>query len=106
LVAVESGEGIYLPIPLTEEWLVKLGFKKNIHIHEDKSKSEVYKKGRVVVTMVLSVVGDGPLKAEAIISLLVPSNNRQYNYVTELHNIHQIQNLYFSLTGEELTITQ
>lgn len=60
------------PIPLTEEWLVKFGFKKG---------------------------SKGWFKTL--------SNNHKFNfymYKNLCSNVHQLQNLYFALTGEELTI--
>lgn len=66
-------KGFHLkPIPLTEEWLVKFGFKKG---------------------------SKGWFKTL--------SNNHKFNfymYKNLCSNVHQLQNLYFALTGEELTI--
>lgn len=69
------------PIPITEEWLLKLGFISNayqdryesncIHIQCDKlkGKTDLYIEG-----------------------------------MPHIKHIHQLQNLYFSITGEELEI--
>jgi hypothetical protein len=66
------------PIPLTEEWLIKFGFD-----------GQDYN----LFTIELSRNQFMMLKDEW---LIVISNNCKY--------VHQLQNLYFALTGEELTI--
>lgn len=64
------------PIPLTEEWLIKFGFS-------------VYKHG-------------AELGNFSILKLLNPI---EYNCLgVNLKYVHQLQNLYFCLCGEELTI--
>jgi hypothetical protein len=84
------------PIPLTEEWLLKFGFE-NLPTDEPffkRHKIEVFKfsKGNF---------------------FLLGGNNT--NYGIGLHNIwqgmeiniqhvHELQNLYFALTGEELSL--
>lgn len=65
----------YLPIPLTEEWLVKFGFKP--------------------------LVKDWQIKGLII-------HTRERGFVVRksmpiLQSVHQLQNIYFALTGEELT---
>jgi len=71
------------PIPLTEEWLIKFGFQDNtIRIGEmqiifDEDYGSYY-------------LGD-----EQEIGL---------NPDLEIKHVHQLQNLYFALTNEELTI--
>jgi hypothetical protein len=84
------------PIPLTEEWLVKFGFV-------DDSLPERYS------TM-------GPVNCFKCDRLSVSSQDGKYYPVRKYDNIqhvaygvgleyvHQLQNLYFALTGEELTI--
>jgi len=69
------------PIPLTEEWLLKFGFEKG---HKGK----------------LFVILKNNLGYE---------NGRTYfnsSCISESQpkHVHQLQNLYFALTGEELTI--
>tara|TARA_R110002073_G_scaffold334962_1_gene525763 strand:+ start:1010 stop:1375 length:366 start_codon:yes stop_codon:yes gene_type:complete len=75
------------PIPITDEWLVKFGVKwidetgygwidGNYHFNAKK-----FKNGRIDIWINSNLV-----------------NNRKTKYV------HQLQNLYFALTGEELKI--
>jgi Mg2+ and Co2+ transporter CorA len=69
------------PIPITEEWLLKFGFKKYVtrDIYPTLSKNMLN-------------WNDGSLYVIA------------YGFINEIKNVHQLQNLYFALTGEELTI--
>jgi hypothetical protein len=74
------------PIPLTEEWLIKFGFEEHTTNHK------YYKFGC------------------AIFRGLGDSINRFYYHRSghskciEIKYVHQLQNLYFALTNEELTI--
>lgn len=75
------------PIPLTEEWLLKFGF--------DESMNDKYKYY---------------LKPTALFRGLGDCNDRFYYFMSgqskaiEIKHVHQLQNLYFALTGEELTL--
>ena len=78
------------PIKLTEDLLIKLSFNKN---------------GRVIKTYVM--IGD-----EINFNILVNLENEFYFYPSiaikwsvRLEYVHQLQNLYFALTGEELDVT-
>ena len=73
------------PIPLTEEWLLKFGFKK----------SNVYCFGNHKL-IIESLMGDRH-------SCRYRINPNESIWISELHYVHQLQNLYFALTGEELT---
>ena len=64
------------PIPLTEEWLVKFGFKPL---------SKDWQKNRIIIHT---------RKRGFVLRKSVP----------DIKYVHQLQNLYFALTGEELTI--
>jgi hypothetical protein len=74
----------YEPIPITEEWLLKFGFEKSFDtnftlefLHHE---------------LEINISGYGTwLNTQDIVSV---------KYV------HQLQNLYFALTGEELTIKE
>jgi hypothetical protein len=73
----------YKPIPLTEEWLIKFGFE----IYEFDHKENQYRfKERLLV------IRDGLFC--------------DYGTSVVLKHVHQLQNLYFALTGEELESTQ
>jgi hypothetical protein len=74
------------PIPLTEEWLLKFGFEKQMAwtfaIELTSNLKFVYYLGQ---------------KGWSI-------NNKNYPDFTNLKHVNSLQNLYFALTGKELTI--
>lgn len=81
-----------LPIPITEEWLFKLGFEK----------SDSNYGGYL----------SAPDREGSSIRIRVMSTNDFYYSPNELakpvfiKSVHQLQNLYFALTGEELTVKE
>lgn len=75
------------PIPLTEEWLIKFGFKE---------KDRIYKNDRIEINMgnhgtVIIIGANGGYS--------IPVQGKGYS-------VHWLQNLYYALTGEELTTKQ
>jgi hypothetical protein len=86
LVELDSDplDDYYQPLPLTEEWLIKFGF-------ESFHKRDFKKKGLFITTYF------------ATPQTLVDDDfgNKR---VLELKYVHQLQNLYFALTNEELTM--
>lgn len=74
---------VYEPIPLTEEWLLKFGFEKN------NNNQFILMEGSVDILFNKDLNGwtcDG------------------INFsINMTEHVHQLQNLYFALTGEELT---
>ena len=68
------------PIPLTEEWLIKLGI-------EFKDKKHLY---WVKGAFNLELTEEGDVYFEV------------YSHYIDVKYVHQLQNLYFALTGEEL----
>jgi len=80
----------YEPIPLTEEWLIKLGFEKLTDSKDGfKNTTYTYTKGISFI-----VYFDG---------VRLSTNFWMGN---EKHYIHQLQNLFYVLSGKELTIKQ
>lgn len=74
------------PIPLTEEWLLKFGFKKSNNLYTKDFCGGLYS-----------------------LQLNLSHNGTYFTYYdgyVVLDFIHKLQNLYFALTGEELTINQ
>jgi hypothetical protein len=68
----------YSPIPLTEEWLLKFGFDRNI-LNANHNDIIYYSENNIAI--------------KGMLGMVKPS---QCIYV------HQLQNLYFALTNEEL----
>lgn len=84
-VAISNGCNSYQPIPLTEEILLKCGFEENgqylafknirLYIYHSRFNSEYF------------IFDFGMMEK-----------------FTEIQYLHQLQNLYFALTGEELEV--
>ena len=78
------------PIPLTEEWLLKFGWVWN----KETKTYEKFPNGDARMHIVNNVFGGFDM----------------FNYVLKatikkrMNHVHQLQNLYFALTGEELKI--
>ena len=82
------------PIPLTEEWLLKFGFEKDF----DGS----------FMFGIISIFKDKRLKQNVYIYTESTYKYSDGQWVVildlKLQYVHQLQNLYFALTGEELTL--
>jgi hypothetical protein len=74
------------PIPLTEEWLLKFGFEKNSYWFKD---DNMLRFGLIDNKLHCSIGND--------------ENGFLYN---RINYVHQLQNLYFALTGQELEFKQ
>jgi hypothetical protein len=89
----------YEPIPITKDWLLNFGFKRDkkrndffdraLYFNEEVATFRVMLVDNGFWFIVEKPLGDGTRKG---------FNLGTYKYV------HQLQNLYFALTGEELTI--
>mgnify|MGYP003650274405 CR=1 FL=1 len=77
----------YTPIPLTEEWLVRFGFERTSYGRKFKG-FHLGASSRVLATDVLSGFSWEQVVDEKYLRILY---------------VHQLQNLYFALTNEELT---
>jgi hypothetical protein len=77
-------EGLFEPIPLTEEWLLRFGF-------EDKGKK------------VFRIVNSGMNMSFSVAFTGIGYTPCQFSS-KRIEYVHQLQNLYFALTGEELAI--
>ena len=78
----------FTPIPLTEEWLLKFGFNKVGSNYEN----------RLIILHTNNKTGTFDFL------LNEPHSNKLIVRVIE--SVHQLQNLYFALTNEELTYEQ
>lgn len=78
------------PIPLTEKWLVRMGFVKC-------NDTDSYYQIKAIGSLLIIYVNHKFNTCEISISGLGAR-------VKYLKHIHQLQNLYFALTGSELTL--
>ena len=77
---ISEGDNIYKPIPLTEEWLVKFGFRKSANLYLSIGYFEFIWQGELF----LDIEGQW--------------------LTLGCKYVHSLQNLYFALTGKELEI--
>lgn len=75
------------PIPLTEEWLLKFGFRHDLD-------QEIWNHDNICISYLAERLERG-FKLYA---------NHEYEIGVPFKYVHQLQNLCFALTGEELTI--
>ena len=83
------------PIPLTEEWLLKFGFEKT-------------KQGSVKIYNAY-VKNEYSLTKNKILDLwnfCINEPSHQTAFLNNIIYVHQLQNLYFALTGEELKVRE
>ena len=78
------------PIPLTEEWLVNFGFVKDENLYEDVYKY-IYTNGQCRI-------------AENNFDSFTYFPESLFAFHIDMTNVHQLQNIYFAITGDELTI--
>ncbi len=86
---MEKEQNKLQPIPLTEEWLLKFGFNKE----PDKS----FTKRDIAIF----------LDKRFSSNLFMQENQGDFtwfSYECKIEYVHQVQNLYFALTGEELIL--
>lgn len=88
------------PIPLTEEWLEKLGFKKN-HPEISECFWNWWNKEKDFSVDVEYVLTDNGIEKLYYAVLQNINGYRPYKHIIY---VHQLQNIIYALTGEELTI--
>jgi hypothetical protein len=82
---LKDGWGIE-PIPLNEEWLLKFGFEEQVNDYYSKNEYKIsFNDDLTKFYFLFFEIGD---------------------WYKELEHVHQLQNLYFALTNEELTLTK
>jgi hypothetical protein len=86
---------IFNPIPLTEEWLLKLGFTKDNYgcfylSRIDENENNLWLKTQE------NNIG---------VALNMFHLERKETYLNNVEFVHQLQNLYFALTAKELVVS-
>lgn len=76
-----------IPIPLTEEWLLKLGYKKG----DNNNRGQLFENW-----LGGFYLKDGLLKPKPYYF------DNAFSETLEIKYVHQLQNIHFALTGEEL----
>jgi hypothetical protein len=81
----------FQPIKLTEEWLIKFGFEEK--------QNRAYKK-------YWKDFGDLAILVDDDFDFYVHCESYEGETLRHIDYVHTLQNLYFALTGEELTINE
>ncbi|MDQ7949536.1 MAG: hypothetical protein AAGB30_11035 [Pedobacter sp.] len=88
---IDTQETTVRPIPLTLEWLVRFGFNKKLGLAQG---IEVH----VLEKLTIAKMGDRYIPAFL-------NHNDEISLIgSEVKFVHQLQNLYIALTGDELLI--
>jgi hypothetical protein len=88
-------------IEINESWIHKLGFKKTSHIHEDKSVTPItYKQGKKVRVEWYSEISINEVNTGSLMFI------HDDNFIKIIKYVHELQNLYFAITGFELECAQ
>ena len=85
----------FQPIPLTKEWLLMLGFKYNRTNDLGKEYSKTMDDGFLFYI---------ELRCHYACYITGENNNGDWDIIAKIQYVHQLQNLYFTLTGNELKI--
>lgn len=102
-IPISLGESIedYKPIPLTEIWLEKLGFiKKNIteDMPQELKQPDIDEDGSIWYMWV-----------QGLFNLEIQENGEiwfeLYSHYKHIKYVHELQNLYYALTGVELSVS-
>lgn len=94
---IYDGVGDYNPIPLTEEWLLRFGFLKADEWHFWINLQTHY------FELMYSNLHWYPIIAQ-LPEMSIEEEQRVG--LNAIYHVHQLQNLYFGLTGQELTIKE
>jgi hypothetical protein len=95
----DDDEIYYNPIPLTEEWLLKFGFEKVVFNSDVEGHGVEYRKSILHQNDYIIVFEDMSVGTQTF------KDFAHVVYPLKQH-VHQLQNLYFALTGEELVLTK
>lgn len=99
-VDYDNNEVPYNPIPIAEEWLLKMGFVADKYNGSQGNTSSYMKKTHDFIGCYkhINLIGEDGL-------FYFQCNTKGvYTSGVKIKYIHQLQNLYFALTGEELEI--
>ena len=83
----------FKPIPLTEEWLIKLNFEKHYHLDDQPEQGYYF-----TLEFFNNTYEDLCLISNEDLTVELFPFSQVYNYV------HEVQNLYHAITGKELII--
>ena len=82
-------------IILTKEWLLMLGFKYNRINNFGKEYSKTMDDGFIFYI---------ELRCDYVCYITGENNNGEWEILAKIQYVHQLQNIYFALTGKELNL--
>lgn len=88
------------PIPLTEEWLERMGFDKKGDEEWTYHTKKLHNDKYCELSLIEEYEEDIPDKSKILVCIFPYAEYFKFKFV------HQIQNVYFDLTGEELTLNK
>ena len=95
------------PIPLTEEWLLKFGFEKNTGDNVvDSLDYELINRRKGIRLAPYAFSHGKPITEDGYLFIFRMDVGLDFEHIADIYEVHQLQNLYFSLVGEELTIKE
>jgi hypothetical protein len=93
------------PIPITEEWLLKFGFEKQIDYQQREEEWGILSKSNQ--RMALGIYNHtGEKYLDYWCATFREDVGCGWSDLNDIEYVHQLQNLYFALTGEELSINK
>jgi len=93
------------PIPLTEDWLKKMNFQRVTDVGKGGS-NEVLSLDLWLCEGLIHFYSNNEEDYSDVTAWYVDYGEPCENYFCRVQYVHSLQNLYFGLTGEELTIKQ
>lgn len=93
---LENGHLIVNPIPITKEWLNDFGFM------EDEDKGFIPDEDRHCTVLSFKNIDFAFIEGNCYLWLEVESDTWYNMKWTKIKYVHQLQNLFFALTGQEL----
>lgn len=107
---VDSDKPCLLPIKLTEEWLLKFGMTKldesSTHWYQSDCDFYIFKGSEKLQCSDYFI---GIFEGYSVFNLCIATLDdgmENYECLQSIRYVHQLQNLYFALTNEELTYEQ
>ena len=90
---IHNGNKNFKPIPLTEEWLLKFGFEKEVEYKKKINFSRFH---------LFQINASNPYNDNENEFKVNFYQSKQTVELCRIKHVHQLQNLYFALTNEEL----
>ena len=95
------------PVLLTEEWLIKFGLYNNLKLNYNKRQGVEYRFSKKKLgTYIIKRYYNNSLYNMQFVYDDKHNNIPNEQIWVNIKYVHQLQNLYFALTGEELTIKE